>query len=283
VKENTKMEYDLSDLDLFSKPISGKDLLRLYPYYFKEFISNKVYDSPTDSLKVISDLFQQHPNTSGSNIIGINDIRNIFFDINKKEEECNALTIVAPHTHWSSDIPINYSFDETHNRYIVGPQTIDYNVIYRPVSFVFLDKFPVPYEWVDNTILINDVELQRAYELIYNLNIQISTFNYPLGIAINFRFKDSLFDEPEGSVEIPIVGERENDGLSNILTFDNFTAQKSNDSTEQVSWSIKSEKFLSINNEEFKLLQEIRKLMDSKSDTNNRVEIFNLLKNNSDS
>ena len=76
------MEYDLSDLDLFSKPISGKDLLRLYPYYFKEFISNKVYDSPTDSLKVISDLFQQHPNTSGSNIIGINDIRNIFFDIN---------------------------------------------------------------------------------------------------------------------------------------------------------------------------------------------------------
>jgi hypothetical protein len=69
-----------------------------------------------------------------------------------------------------------------------------------PFSFVFSADGPIPYEWADETVPVTKTDLDEIYAFINQLNAAVvknvsRVLPIPLGIAINHRFKRSVWDE----------------------------------------------------------------------------------------
>lgn len=108
-----------------------------------------------------------------------------------------SLFITAAHTHWGSS-KIIISFDRERNVFLSGPK-VSTGTLY-PFSFVFSPHGPVPYEWADETVPVDKSDLDELYVFIERLNTRVvaavaSGLPIPLGVAINHRFKRSVWAE----------------------------------------------------------------------------------------
>ena len=162
---------------------------------------DKVAYEADSSLAAISKCFRCNTRQDGANNYGISILRDEIAKLGNADSDAYSLMIVAPHTHWRKPESIVYRFDAEHQRYLIQNQTLRKAEGYLPVSFVFSDDGPLPYEWTDNSIFIDRNEYDRAYRLISELNSIVASFNWPLGISIDFRFKKSLFSKNLASIE----------------------------------------------------------------------------------
>jgi len=242
---------------LIQEPISGADLLSAYAKCI-DIISREISDNPLIAVNKIIDKFQSIPTLSGNNIPGIIEIRDKLFEICKSKRIINAFSIVAAHTHWHDKMPIIYTYDLQKKEYIIGPHKIENEGIYYPVSFVFYNDFPLPYEWC-YLIPFKDAEYKKAYEIIVELNNSFHKYKYQLGISIDFRFKKSIFDKPIASVELPIIEKEDHFyGFSKYISYKSFSKNNLNITPEQVAWHPYSDSLLRLNRSELKLLNDLR-------------------------
>jgi hypothetical protein len=250
-----------SEIKILQKPILGMNLDILYSNYSNYLIPEFIADNPNLALKQIKKTFKKKPNVDGNNIEGIVKLRNEIFTIAKKEKYINPFVITASHTHWDKPKPVIYKFDKNNKRYLIGQHKIDKKLIYYPVSFVFDNQNYLPYEWAVNINFITN-EYIKAISIVRMLTKKINVTKYPLGISIDFRFKNSLFDKPIPTVELPI-DEIENKyyGYSEIITLENFESSQIEETTEQVGWYPFSDYLLNLDNSEQKILNELRTLI----------------------
>jgi hypothetical protein len=71
--------------------------------------------------------------------------------------------------------------------------------VLRPISFVFTQEGAVPFEWIDETVKVDMADLAEAYAFVTRLNTDLvgqlgAHPPIPLGISIDHRFKQSIFD-----------------------------------------------------------------------------------------
>jgi len=258
---------------ILCKPISGKKLIEIYPEYSKFLFPNFISETPGNAIKKITKFFKQSPSINGNNISGIVAIRDNLFYIAEQKKFINAYAIVASHTHWVDRKPIIYHFLEKENKYIIGPHSINPDETYYPVSFAFDDRFPLVFEWCEAK-LINENEFKIAVDIVMRLNAEVCQYNYPFGIAIEFRFKSSLFEKPIPSIELPIE-EKENEffGYSEIVTLEYFEANQQGEETEQVAWQPFSDLMLGLSLDELEVLNELRLLISQE----NNIDAINLI------
>jgi hypothetical protein len=121
-----------------------------------------------------------------------------------------AVTIVAPHTHWSPGDFIAEQYDGTRDLYLIGPNSVlptppAYPL--APISFVFHRGRPYAYEWGDQSSMSaaqNDLnrfwsDLTRLGEAVW----EEFGAGFPLGVSSHHRFKE-LWEVPEvGTLEAP--------------------------------------------------------------------------------
>lgn len=161
-----------------------------------------VGSSPRAAIDEIARQFGEVPNRVGSNCSGIQSVREAISTYTGGDAESltNAFVLVAPHTHWEP-APVIYTFDPDADRYWVGPN--HGTAPFLAVSFLFHPSGPIPYEWADSSCTLKDDDLKQAWAYIDAINGKVSTqhwfsFPFPIGIAINFRFK-SVFVPPTSS------------------------------------------------------------------------------------
>jgi hypothetical protein len=111
---------------------------------------------------------------------GIRLIRDLVETLDSDLQFAKCLSICAPHTHWGNQIIVE-TFDPDHAIFLNGPKSAQ---TARPFSFVFTQDGPAPFEWMDETVDIDPVDLTEAYAFIARL-----------GVSIDHRFKQSIFDE----------------------------------------------------------------------------------------
>lgn len=133
---------------------------------------------------------------SGRECDGIRIIRDLVESLDINLRFAKSLLICAPHTHWG-DQAIIETFDSDRSVFLQGPAIADE---VRPISFVFTQDGPAPFEWMDETVSVDPAELAEAYDFIDHLNRDlVSQFRQslpiPLGISIDHRFKQSIFEE----------------------------------------------------------------------------------------
>ena len=133
---------------------------------------------------------------SGRECEGIKLIRDVVESLDNDLHFAKSLLICAPHTHWGYKTIVE-SFNVDDAVFLQGPTTADE---LRPISFVLTKEGPAPFEWMDKTVEVRYVELAEAYAFIGRLNAALMThigvhFPIPLGISIDHRFKQSIFEE----------------------------------------------------------------------------------------
>lgn len=268
---------------LVNKPISGRDLKTLFNNleFTNLLYSGKLLIGASTSLKKIKNYYGSAPSINGANISGINLIRDTLFFLAKDKQIIGGLTIIAPHTHWPNKHPVIYHFDKKKDAYIIGPHSIDENISYTPVSFVFNLGVPLPYEWVDDSIKIIPDEWQSCFQLIHDLNYKLLEKDIPFGIAIDFRFRKSLYEEAQASLEVPIVDQADYyKDFSYIVSKPLSTDIDSNQISEQVSWSPQSDLVYNFSNKERHVLDSLRSYLNSIEDPIEREKILYELKQN---
>lgn len=245
-------------LALANKIVKGFELNYLFENlsYTNLIFSNKVIYGASESLQRIQNFYGVSPSLDGKNIDDFIIIRDILYNATENKKLLNGLVIIAPHTHWREIKPVIYKYDPSKEAYIIGNHVIDVNKEYIPVTFVFNNGFPLAYEWAESSIPINQIEWKLCHNLICSLNEKLIGTDIPLGIAIDFRFRDSLLNVPESSLEIPIENESSTyKGFSYII---NNTVRNEEDESEQVSWHAISELVYNFTESETLILNELR-------------------------
>lgn len=252
--------------EFLTNPISGSNLNLLFEnsIYIDSLFYQKVIDGPSKSLENIEKYYKCNPSIDGGNISGISLIRDILFSIIKEKKILNSFVITAPHTHWPYKKPVIYLYDKKLSQYIIGPHKIDISTEYIPVSFVFFNNTPLPYEWVDESVYINRKEWLICHDIISILNEKIQDKNIPLGIAIDFRFRSSLFDENQPSLELPTEdNNKQYKNFSYIINSSSFIENEIQEATEQVSWHSISDRMYDFTECEQILISQLRQILDS--------------------
>lgn len=225
--------------------------------YFKFLFPNLVADTVVSSLERLESFFGTKPDLYGSNIELFQVIREeIFYELNN-ESAINSLMLVAPHTHWDGENPIVYSYDEECKKYFIGHQKIKPENYYLPVSFVFYKSNAHPYEWLStNKIGGLEQEIIELSQKISNSNFFKSSPSVPIGLCINFRFKESLNVIGERTVETP----SDDPKLAVIETYSEYIEKNESDyHTEQVAWTAICDLSYDLKADELNLLREMRK------------------------
>jgi hypothetical protein len=221
--------------------ISGERLSELYsPNYIDDLTRTGVASSPAVALARIEHSFGSKASLSGCNIFGIDWFRE---EIQKHPQVIyvrNALVITAPHTHWHSKNPTIIS--SAGRRYLIGPRNIHTNNRYLPVSFVFSASGPLAYEWADETITIDTKQASVALEAVQWLNERAWKSSWPLGIGLNFRFKDLFSPEIIPNLECQLEDLEDLDNpsepLAEIHRTADYVATRHNPNVEQVAWGL---------------------------------------------
>jgi len=273
-----KNQIEISNL-LLTGMVKGSDL-------GKEFASQEyldklfpmIADDPYIAVDVIEDFFKIAPNLDGNNISGFRVIRDVLFDICEKKEYINSFSLMAPHTHWEDRVPTVYHFDPENERYIIGPHQLEANAEYLPVTFVFTEMGPMPYEWAHPSVKLDKEEWKKAFDLVCELNSIVWSHQYPIGVNMDFRFKDSLFEVSKSSIELPINdSDPQFEDFSYITLKEDLMAQeekeiqgntkkKSGGKVVQVSWHPRSMKLYNFSNKEKDILDSFRNELDAMSD-----------------
>jgi len=245
--------------------LSGRELLSLYtPAYRGSLFSQKVIFDPSDSLKKIKEHFGVLPSKDGGNIAGIRLIRDLLYKVALNEKILRGLTITAPHTHWIGEIPVIYSYNSQENIYVIGPRHPSSTEKYIPVSFVFNRGTPLAYEWIDESVKLDEAEWRNCCEVIQSLNNALPDVDLPLGIAIDFRFKASLLDNASPSLETPMVSiDPESKNFSYITNELASRKIDEHETIEQVSWHAISDLFFQFSDKENLILNDMRSYLEN--------------------
>lgn len=129
---------------------------------------------------------------------GLKVIRDLAAEIDPDERYRHAIFLTACHTHWDENRIVE-SFDANSGLYLNGPvKDIDPKEL-RPYSFAFSRHGPLPVEWMDDTVPVNDSELDQLYRWICELNEKVAEqliyeLPTPVGLMIDHRFKRSLWE-----------------------------------------------------------------------------------------
>jgi hypothetical protein len=147
----------------------------------------------------ISERYACDLTTSGCGVSGISILRELISSLDSDLKFARALLISAPHTHWGNELIVE-SFDPQQQLYFNGAApSLASSADLCPISFVFSRDGATPYEWADNTVPLNQSDLDELYAFISRLNQSVVTrfsaeLPIPLGIMIDHRFKKSIWD-----------------------------------------------------------------------------------------
>lgn len=187
---------------ILSRQLAGRELLRIFESCsYEEIYRSHIAMDPGGAISKLDLLYGEIPDALGTNISGIDRIREQISLHVFQPKHCHALIITAPHTHWQRFQPIIYQYDINDDCYIVGPQRVYSNDRYRPVSFALTNQGAIPYEWADGTISMVDNEYDLVVDIINAVAISLKVDVLPFGISVDFRFKDSLFSVNTPSIE----------------------------------------------------------------------------------
>jgi hypothetical protein len=118
------------------------------------------------------------------------------------------VSILAPHTHWSYSRPILYKYCASQDRYIVGLHEVNPEEWYRPVSFIAHNRCVFAYEWLDESVPLDDLVWERAVQKIHSILRDSVTDEEPISLGVDFRFREDTGREnshsESGSVEFPV-------------------------------------------------------------------------------
>lgn len=264
-----------------TRPISGTELLFLFKTtnYANLLFKDRIVFGADTAIEQIEKKLGERPLASGDNISEIQNIRDLLFADSNSMLDLNGLTIIAPHTHWQKKAPVIYSFLPEKQGYVVGPQQIKNNITYTPVSFVFSEEFPLCYEWIDETILLDKREWQESFNIIRKLNEMLSLEKSLFGIAIDFRFRSSLKEEPVSSLELPVDFEQEgiDKDFSFIVNQSKKIERNGPSVIDQVAWHPFSRKFYNFSEDEMAILESIRDQLTAENSVEDREAILKAL------
>jgi hypothetical protein len=249
-------------------PVTGEQLRKLfYSTAYQTEVVNKerIAEGATAALEKIEKHYGTELSSDGNSLPELQKIRDrLFAVVNGSAEKIEPYTILAPHVHWHDVKPTIY-IAGGHDEYIIGQHDIHSSKTYYPVTFIFSPFGPIPFEWAEQSIPIHEDELSEILETLVALNSSLQPLDCPFGIAIDFRFKKSLFDAAVGSLELPITDEEHPyRGFSRIVPRLAFQRKNGTIESEQVSWHARSDLIDGFTEQEINLLNyyrsEIRQL-----------------------
>lgn len=250
--------------DQYNTPLSGRELIALFYHadYQNEVVkSGRVPHGATMSLEKIEAWYGTKPSPYGHGISNIVKIRNYLFNIVGGEAyyyKVRPFVIVAPHSHWDKIKPTIYIAPNP-TSYIIGQHDIKPGSFYYPVTFIFSQNGPIPFEWAEQSVPLDAKEHIEVLETIISLNDKLQTTDFPLGIAMDFRFKKSLYDNATASLELPITEDGHSyNGFSSIVPRKEFERNNQKIEVEQVSWHAISDLFEGFNEIEIEILNHYR-------------------------
>ena len=243
-------------------PLRGKDLI---DFFYSDLFQNEVVkkdriaQGATEALERIKAHYECDLSQDGHSLQAVQKIRDKLYTICGNPKMVNPYTILAPHVHWHDIKPTIY-ISQKKDEYIIGQHDIKDSSLYYPVTFIFSEMGLIPFEWAEQSIEINKTEHKEIVAVLVELNSSLGTVNSPLGIAIDFRFKKSLFDSPTGSLELPISDtEHPYCGYSKIVPRIEHLSKNDSLEFEQVSWHPRSDLFDGFNEKEIQILNHYRK------------------------
>lgn len=150
---------------------------------------------PVTACERIAERYSCALSSSGRECEGIRFLRDSVAALDSQMQFAKCLWICASHTHWGAEAIIE-TFDRDRALFLHGPAASAETL--RPISFVFTPEGPVPFEWMDESVVVSAAELEEVYRFIWQLNAVVlrsgAQLPIPLGISIDHRFKESLFD-----------------------------------------------------------------------------------------
>ena len=250
------------DSPLLNGIVKGAILEKAYASTtYLNYLQPYVAEGPEEAFERIEQFFQTTPRIDGNNISGIIAIRDSLFELCDDKAHINSLSLMASHTHWEEKRPIIYHYLPEKDYYVIGEHPIEPNADYTPVSFVFSESGLFPYEWAHPSVKINQEEWKIVFDIGKKLNTKLHNKQYPIGICIDFRFKQSLFEISAATVEQGIRDKHPDyQGFSYIIPLleRNATTPTEGD-TIQVSWHSRSDKLYAFSKEEKTALSALRK------------------------
>lgn len=214
--------------------VVGKDLKEIFRQgYGRVLFPRKVAASSGEALRRLREFYGALPDGDGHNISGITYLRRLLWIKTAARHHLAAFSIVAPHTHWDKVRPIVISSDG--NRYSSSARDLDPHKTYFPVSFVFSDEGPLPYEWADDSVSVDSAALKTCFAIIKKVNRAIHSQNLPLGISLNFRFKELMEERILPTIEYSDPG-RPDSAAAAILPMHAFLTEYGGGDHVQVGW-----------------------------------------------
>lgn len=258
------------------KVISGKRLNLLFnSKQYRDLISSRIIYGPSNSVDKVTTYYGVEASSNGSTIKDIVEIRELLFNISNGHQLLNSLVLTAPHTHWKTKSPIIYLVERDY--YIIGAHNLIDEEMYIPVSFIFGQHSPIPYEWISSSsIKFDEKEIIQCISYVKELNKQLENKDIPLGIAIDFRFKETLTQESIRSIEIP---DKRNPDFSTILN-GTVKIEELEGNVEQVSWHALSDRIYGFNEKELSAINDMRAFLNNIEDNNKQIEWIKLLQDN---
>ncbi|MGO4290310.1 hypothetical protein [Chitinophaga sp. RAB17] len=254
----------MTSLASTAKMLRGSELQSLFEdgAYAALLFSGKITVEASNALDRITHFYGMVPSRDGGNIPGITQLRDMLYHLAQDKLTLNGLAIIAPHSHWHGRQPVIYTYHPTLNIYRIGEQKIRKDSYYKPVTFIFSDYGALPYEWADESVPIDPAAWEECLQLIQLLNATLNDTTLPLGIAIDFRFRYSLYGEAEPSME---KSEPTDDpaltGLSTITHQTTHYIPTGDEVMDQVSWHALSDLLDGFNEEEIALLNKFRSFL----------------------
>jgi hypothetical protein len=242
--------------DVSNGPVTGRALgAAVENGYLQRLFPALVANNPSAAKARIEQHFGCYPGLDGTNIDGIVAIRDTLFALTGDTRYAHALMIAAPHTHWSFDTPIVVR--KSGDDYAIGPCSPRSTERYAPVSFVFSADGPLAFEWVDESIGLEE-EISDIYDVIRRLNGRLHSYNWPLGISLNFRFKALFSDQEIATVEFPI-DDYDDDVPALVVPIERYHGTRLADGEAQVAWHAYSDFAYGLDDDGVRLLREMRK------------------------
>jgi hypothetical protein len=263
-----------------AKMLTGRELLSLFEdgTYAERLFSGKIAFEASNALDRIADVYGIIPSRDGGNIPGITMLRDSLYYLAQDQLLLNGLAIIAPHTHWQGRRPVIYSYHPASDTYRIGEQKISEDRYYKPVTFIFSEDGALSYEWADASVFMDPAEWEQSVQLIQLLNATLSDTELPLGIAIDFRFRNSLYDEAAASIEkVHPTDDPSLSGLSIITRPTTHYLPTGNEVMEQVSWHALSDLSAGFNDGEMVLLHELRSFLNQISTPEEQEKVIRQL------
>ena len=241
--------------------LNGRELAELaLSGYFPGLRQSRLAPDPVSAIERIVSTFGVRPSRLGTNVPGITAIREAIWAVTHDAVIANGLVIIAPHTHWSSNLPIVISANG--QGYRIGPTTPLDEGRYTPVSFVFSLQGPLPYEWADDSIAFGQADLERMWRAIGDICEALASHDWPLGLSLNFRSKNLFGEEPVATLEYPENADVTNEGPALISRVDEAIRSHDDSSFDQVAWHGYSDSAYSLEADEREVLAEFRRRLD---------------------